>query len=173
MKSSLIPLLLGLAIAGSANATDVAVTLSNVHLCCQSCVKGAVSAGSQVPGVTVTASQDDETLSLTGPDKATVQKAVDALVAGGFYGKSSDKTIKVKSVTGAKGKKVESLQVEGVHLCCDKCVKAVKAAVKAVPGVKDTTAVKGAKSFTVTGEFNDKEVFAALEKAGLHGQVAK
>jgi hypothetical protein len=42
-----------------------------------------------------------------------------------------------------------------------------------VSGVTGNTATKGAKSFTVNGDFNDKEVFAALQKAGLTGQVAK
>jgi hypothetical protein len=39
--------------------------------------------------------------------------------------------------------------------------------------VKEQTAKKGAKSFEVTGDFNDKEAFAALQKAGLTGKVAK
>jgi hypothetical protein len=49
----------------------------------------------------------------------------------------------------------------------------VDRAVKSVTGVKEHTATKGAKSFAVTGDFNDKEVFAALEKGGLTGRVAK
>jgi hypothetical protein len=39
-----------------------------------------------------------------------------------------------------------------------------------VPGVTGNTAAKGAKSFEVTGNFNDKDVFDALQKAGLTGQ---
>ena len=65
------------------------------------------------------------------------------------------------------------MKVEGVHLCCGKCVKAVDEALKSVPGVKSHTAVKNAKSFEVTGDFNDKDAFTALQKAGLTGQVAK
>jgi copper chaperone CopZ len=60
-----------------------------------------------------------------------------------------------------------------VHLCCGKCVTAVDEAVKSVPGVKAHTAVKNAKTFEVTGDFNDKEVFTALQKAGLTGHAAK
>jgi copper chaperone CopZ len=52
-------------------------------------------------------------------------------------------------------------------------VKDVDEAVKSVPGVKEQTATKGAKSFDVTGDFNDQEVFTALEKAGLAGHAAK
>ena len=59
---------------------------------------------------------------------------------------------------------MQSLKVEGVHLCCPKCVKAVNAALTDVPGVTTNNAAKNAKSFTVTGNFNDADVFAALEK---------
>jgi len=172
MKSTLIAVLLGLALAGSARATDVAVKLTGVHLCCRGCARGAETAA-KVSGVTVAVDADEETVSITGPDQASVQKSVDGLIAGGFYGKTDDKSVVLKVATGAKGAKVASLEVAGVHLCCDKCVKALKTAVGTVPGVKETVAVKGAKTFTVTGEFSDGEVFAALEKAGLSGKVAK
>jgi hypothetical protein len=49
----------------------------------------------------------------------------------------------------------------------------VDEALKSVSGVKSHTAVKGAKSFDVSGDFNDKEVFSALQKAGLAGKAAK
>jgi hypothetical protein len=39
--------------------------------------------------------------------------------------------------------------------------------------VTTNTAAKDAKSFTGTGDFNDKEVFAALQKAGLTGKPGK
>jgi copper chaperone CopZ len=157
----------------SALAADTSVKVSEVHLCCQNCVKGVQTAVSKVEGVTATADRDAGTVTLTGPDKAKVQKAADALVAAGYFGKSSDPSIKISDATGAKGKKVQSMKVEGVHLCCGKCVTAVDDALKTVPGVKSHTAVKNAKSFDVTGDFNDKEVFSALQKAGLTGQAGK
>jgi len=160
-----------LALALSAQAADVFVKLTDVHLCCQSCVKGVQKAVGQVPGVTAAADMDEGTVSLTGPDTATVQKAVDALTAAGYFGKSSDPAIKVNADTGASDRKVQSLQVEGVHLCCGKCAKAVNEALAQVPGVTTNTATKGVKSFTVTGDFNEQEVFAALQKAGLTGKV--
>ena len=40
-----------------------------------------------------------------------------------------------------------------------------------VSGVTGDTAAKGAESFTVTGDFNDADVFAALQKAGLTGKA--
>ena len=153
----------------SASASDAKIT--DVHLCCKGCVEGAEKAVSSVPGAKAAVDQDSGTVTLTGSDAATVQKAADALVAAGYFGKSSD--VKLDATTGAKGAKVQSLKIQGVHLCCGKCVKAVDKAVKSVPGVKEQTAAKGVKSFDVTGDFNDQEVFAALQKEGLTGKAAK
>jgi copper chaperone CopZ len=136
-------------------------------------VTGAEKAVAGVKGVTASVDQDAETVSLTGPDSATVQKAADALVAAGYFGKSGDAGVKLAADTGAKGKKVQTLKLEGVHLCCGKCVSAVDKAVKSVSGVKEHTAKKDAKTFEVTGDFNDQEVVDALHKAGLTGKVAK
>jgi mercuric ion binding protein len=173
MKNLFASMILGLALAFSARAADVSVKLTDVHLCCSSCVKGVQKAVGQVPGVIAAADQEEGTVSLTGPDTATVQKAVDALVGAGYFGKSSDAGIKVNANTGARNQKVQSLQVEGVHLCCGKCVKSVNAALGSVAGVTTNTAAKDARSFTVTGDFNDQEVFAALQKAGLTGKAGK
>jgi len=125
-----------------------------------------------VKGVTASVDKDAETVTLTGSDKAEVQKAADALVAAGYFGKSSNDEIKLAANSGAKGTKVQTLKLEGVHLCCGKCVSAVDKAVKSVAGVKEHTAKKNAESFEVTGDFNDKEVISALQKAGLTGKVA-
>lgn len=170
MKRIYTSMVLALVLAGSAGAADVSVTITDVHLCCQSCVKGAAKAVADIPNLTAKADQDAETVTLTGPDTATVQKGADALVAAGFFGKSSDPAIKLNAETGAKNQKTQAIKIEGVHLCCGKCVKAVGEALATVPGVTGNTAAKGAKSFEVTGDFNDKDVFDALQKAGLTGQ---
>ena len=73
--------------------------------------------------------------------------------------------------TGAKDEKVSSLTINDVHLCCPKCVKAVNAALADVKGVASNNAEKGAKSFEIKGDFNAKDVVAALQKAGLTGKV--
>lgn len=154
-------------------AADTSAKIGNVHLCCKSCVTGVEKAVGEVSGATVAVDKDARTAVLTGPDAATVQKAADALVAAGYYGTTDDSKVKLHVKTGATGKKVSSLQVSGVHLCCGKCVTAVDEALKSVPGVKGHTAVKGAKTFEVTGDFSDKDVFAALQKAGLSGTAGK
>ena len=165
--------IISIAFLASVAVADSSAKITGVHLCCKSCVTGVEKAIETVPGAKAAVDQDEGTVTLSGADSATVQKAADALVAAGYFGKSSDSKIKLDAGSGAKGEKVQSLKIEGVHLCCGKCVKAVDHAVKSVPGVKDQTATKGAKSFEVTGDFNDQDVFTALQKEGLSGKAAK
>ena len=163
-----------LALAGLATASaESAAKITEVHLCCKSCVTGVEKAIGEVPDARAVVDQDAGTVTLSAPNAAAVQKAVDALLAAGYFGKCNDASVKLDSRTGAKGQKVQSLKIEGVHLCCGKCVKAVDRAVKSVAGVKEQTAVRGAKTFEVTGDFNDEEIFTALRKEGLAGKVAK
>jgi len=173
MKTTVTSVLTLFAFVVTAAAADVSTKLSDVHICCKGCVDGAQKAVSKVQGVSAVADEDSESVTVTGPDSAAVQKGVDALVAAGYYGQSSDPNIKVAADTGAKGEKVHDLKVEGVHLCCGKCVSSVNKAVQSVPGATGHTAKKGAKTFDVTGDFNDKDLFAALQKQGLTGKVAK
>ena len=102
MKNIFISLVATSALVLSAHAAEVSTKLTGVHLCCPSCVKGVTKAVDGIQGVTATASQDDSTVTLTGPDAATVQKAANALVAAGYFGKSSDPSIKLNADTGAK-----------------------------------------------------------------------
>jgi mercuric ion binding protein len=173
MKSLMLSLVAVLALAPLTRAADVTVTISKVHLCCDKCVTGANKAVAKVDGVTAVADKTAHTIVLTAADTATLQKAVDALVKAGFYGKSSDESVKVNSETGAKGDKVQTLKVQGVHVCCPSCVKAVNKALEDVSGVTGNTAAKGAESFNVTGDFKDSDVFDALQKAGLTGKVGE
>jgi copper chaperone CopZ len=172
MKSSIPALIVTAALALVARA-ETSVKLSNVHLCCKSCVTGVEKAVAKAKGVTATCDKDGGTVTLSGADKAAVQGAVDALVEAGYYGKSDDSSIAPKDTTGAKDGKVASLTVTNVHLCCDKCVKAVAKALGSVKGVTGNTAEKKATSFQVTGDFNPKEVFAALQSEGLTGKAGK
>lgn len=173
MKNILICLATVLALPLSLRAAEVTTKISQVHLCCKSCVTGVENAVANVPDAKVEADQNDGSVTISGPDSATVQKAADALTRAGYFGKSSNPAINMDAKSGAKGAQVQSLRVEGVHLCCGKCVKAVDHALKSVPGVKENTAAKGVKSFEVTGDFNDQEVFTALQKEGLTGHAGK
>src|SRR6185369_12552444 len=161
------------ALACSVQAANTTVKLTNVHLCFGSCVKGVDKAISTVTGAAAQCDKDAGTVTVTAPDSATAQKAVNAIVAAGYFGASSDPAIKVKSKSGAEKGKLHSLTVSGVHLCCGKCVTSVNDALSKVAGVKGNTAAKGVESFEVTGDFKAKDVFAALNKAGLSGKAGK
>ena len=171
MKTTLVSIAMALALAATARASDTTVKISDVHICCKGCVKGAQAAVSKVDGAKADVSEDDETVTITAPDSATAQKAADALVAAGYFGTSSDAAIKLSADSGAKNQKVQKMTVTGLHLCCGKCVSAVHKTVMKVPGVTGDTAVKNATSFDVTGDFNDKDVMDALQKEGLTGKV--
>ena len=174
MKTNLFSLTAALvwAFASSASA-EVTTKLSGVHLCCQSCVKGVAASAGKVAGAKVACDKDAGTVAITADDKATVQKAVDALVTAGYFGTSSNPDVKVATSHSAPAGKVSTLKVTGVHLCCGKCVTAVSNALKSVKGVTGNNAEKGSETFTVSGDFNAAEVFTALEKAGLTGQAGK
>jgi copper chaperone CopZ len=171
MKKALSTLLGISAMIAAAHAADVTTTISSAHMCCAKCVNLSQKTVAAIPNVTAVSSQADSTIVLTGPDSASVQKATDALIAAGFFGKSSNPDIKITAPTGAKSAKVQTLDVTNVHLCCPKCVTAVNKACTAVPGVTATTAAVSAKTFTITGDFTDSDIFAALQKAGLTGKV--
>jgi copper chaperone CopZ len=170
MIKQLLTLAVTAALATFAQA-ETTVKISNVHLCCNSCVKGVEKAVAGAKGVTAACDKDGGTVTLTGADKAAVQGAVNALVAAGYYGKSDSSDISLKDTSGAKDGKVSSLKVNDVHLCCDKCVTAVTKALGKVKGVTGNTAEKKATSFEVKGDFSAKEVFAALQAAGLTGKA--
>lgn len=161
-----------IALGFTVNAADTTVKLSHVHLCCNGCVKGAEKALASVNGVKAQIDKDAGIVAITAPDHDAAQKAADALVAAGYFGKSDDASIKLKSKSGAKKGEVQSLKVTGVHLCCGKCVTAVNDALAKVEGVKGNTAAKGVDSFEVTGNFKAKKVFTQLNKAGLSGKAA-
>lgn len=171
MNKSILTLVVTAALAAFAHA-ECSVKLTGVHLCCKSCVKGVEKAVGTVSGANSTSDADGGTVTITASDDATAQKAVDALVAAGYFGKSENPAIKVAAETGAKDAKVSTLTVNDVHLCCGKCVKAVNTALGEVKGVASNNAEKGAKTFEIKGDFNPKDVAASLQKAGLTGKVA-
>ena len=161
------------ATATAAVSAQSSVKLSGLHLCCKSCVTGVEKAVATVKGVTVECDKDAGTATLSAADKAVNQKAVDAIVAAGYFGKSGDSEISFKDTSGATEGKVSSLTVSGVHLCCGKCVTTVNKAIEKVKGVTGNTAEKNAKSFEVKGDFSPKELFGALQSAGLTGKAGK
>lgn len=151
---------------------ETKVELKGVHLCCPACTKavGTILKGAGVKGM---CDAKAKTVTITAPDDATAQKALDALAAGGFHGDTGSKTLTIKEDSGAAKGKVKSLTLTGAHNCCGACCKAIKATVKKVDGVKGDTAKPKADTFEVTGDFDAAELVKALNDAGFHVKVKK
>ena len=154
-------LALGALTTTSASAAEA--TLTGVHDCCNSCKKGIDAA---VTGAGAKAKIDKGTITVTAADEADVNKAVAALMAAGYFGEGAPAAAAAPSDAKAK-----SVTVEGVHLCCGKCVDAFNKAVKTAPGVTKTDAAKNAKTVVVEGDASPKDVLDALHKAGLNASV--
>ena len=63
MKNIFASTVIAVALAASTRAAEVKLT--DVHLCCQSCVKGVQTATSKVQGLTATSDMDEGTVSFT------------------------------------------------------------------------------------------------------------
>jgi hypothetical protein len=138
------------------------VVLTGVHNCCKKCDTGIVEAVAKVEGAA--AKTDKGKVTITAKDEATAKLAAESLVKNGYYG--------VGAVAPAVvDRKVKSITVNSLHLCCGKCVTAAEEAVLSVAGVTGHTATKGATSFKVDGDFSTQELSNALHKAGLHGDL--
>lgn len=165
MKNTLLASLLFL--SASLAQAETTVTMEGVHNCCKGCTNGIVKAAAGLKDTTVTA--DGETVTIVAKTKSNAKKAVEAIMDAGYYGKLSDESIAAASRTSEK--KLTDVTVSGAHLCCQKCVNAMTAAVKEVPGVTSYTIENKAKTFTVQGQFTESDLLASMNKAGFHGTV--
>ncbi|MEQ8787605.1 MAG: hypothetical protein RIC55_14980 [Pirellulaceae bacterium] len=157
--------LLLLLTAGTAMA-ETKVTVSNVHLCCGACVVGVKKALADVDGVSHTSDMKAGTVAITASSDEAAQKAIDALQAAGFYGKSDSDKAKFAEVKAPKGN-VKRLELTGVHNCCGACNKAIQAALGSVDGVEANTAKAKESSFVVEGDFSAAAVVNALLAKGF------
>ncbi|MCA1964612.1 MAG: heavy-metal-associated domain-containing protein [Prosthecobacter sp.] len=165
MKNRILALTLLLA---SPALAEVTVTLEGVHNCCKSCTNGITKAITSVNDVS--ASAEGQTVTITAKTKASAKKAVEALLAAGYYGKGAEPE-KSSTSSSATSKKRNEVTVTGAHLCCQKCANAMADAVKSVPGVTEHTVASKANTFTVKGEFTEADLIAAMNKVGFHGSV--
>jgi periplasmic mercuric ion binding protein len=155
--------------AATASAEEK-VTLSDMHVCCPSCVKAIQTAAATVPGLKCTASQDDYTATLSADNLDTLQKGVDALVKAGFCGTPDNKNIKIADVKAPEGK-VTKLEIAHVHNCCGKCTAALKDALSDVKGITSNTLEPKKTSFVLEGDFAAGDVVKALVKAGFYPEL--
>jgi len=170
MKNTL-AILSSLLLVTSLASAETTVTLSGVHNCCKGCTNGIVKAASALKDVTVTA--EGKIVTITAKSKSNAKKAVEAIMAAGYYGTSDAEEKATASTSSAPAKKLTEATVSDIHLCCGKCATAMTDALKAVPGITENTVASKATSFTVKGEFTEAELVAAMNKAGFHGTVGK
>ena len=165
MKKLLLPILVIAGLTGSVLA-DASLTLNGVHNCCGGCKNGITKAIESVKGAT--AAVEGETVTITAKNTPTAKKALEALMDAGYFGKGEDAEA---PKTAASTRVLKGATVEGAHLCCGKCVKAVEQAVAKVKGVTGAQIESKASEFTVEGEFSEGDLIAALNEAGFHGKV--
>jgi copper chaperone CopZ len=152
---------------------EVKLEVNGVHLCCFACVNSVNGIIKKVDGASVVCDQKAKKVTITAPDKATLQKALEALAAGGFHGETGDKDLAIKEDSGVTAGKVQSLKVVGVHNCCATCTRDIKSVLKKVDGVTEDTVASRKSSFEVKGNFDAKQVIKALNDAGYHAKVEK
>src|SRR6185437_10820372 len=104
-----------------ATRTETTVELTGVHLCCQGCVDAANAALRSVDGVGSRCDMKNRPVTLTAGDDSAARKALDALAAAGFYGRSDNPNLAMKPVGDVPKRKVKSVKVSGIHNCCGLC----------------------------------------------------
>lgn len=169
-RTTLTAALASLFLAAAAPA-DTTVEIGDVHLCCGACVKGVASAVEKVPGAKAACDQDTGKVTLTAPDAATAQKAVDAIAHAGYHGKLEGTDAKFPETKGVPAGQVKSLKLGSIHNCCGSCNRAVVEAVESVDGVKANTAKPKQATFEVTGNFDAAKLIQALNAAGFHPTI--
>jgi copper chaperone CopZ len=165
-------MVLALALTGAARA-ETKVELKGVHLCCPMCISTVNGILKKLDGVKGECDQAGKTVTITAPDNATAQKAIDNLAAAGFHGTTNSKDVTVKDDSGAEKGKVKSVTVTGVHNCCRQCTQALQATLKKVDGVTENTVKAKETTFEVMGDFDVQALVKALNDAGFHVKVKK
>jgi copper chaperone CopZ len=151
---------------------ETKVTISGTHLCCGQCVTAVNTTLKEIKGVTHKANQQAKTIELTAENDEAAQKAVNALAAAGFCGKTDSDKVKYADIAASQDA-VERLEVEGVHNCCGQCTTAIKKAVTGVSGVTGTGVKAKETSFVVEGKFKPADLVKALVDAGFYVKVKK
>lgn len=150
---------------------EIKVELAGVHLCCRGCTNAADAALMSVEGVHSRCDMENGTVTFTAHDDSAARKALAALAAAGFYGRSSNRDLAMKAVGTLPTGKVKSVQVSGIHNCCEPCCAAIKEAINAVEGVTGNTAKPSATTFFVVGDFEAASLERSLNAAGFSARV--
>jgi periplasmic mercuric ion binding protein len=145
------------------------VTLSDVHICCVTCQEAIEHAVLGVKGANVSVDRDTNRVAISASDDSVVQAALEAVANAGFYGKSDNGTIAIK--TSAVDGISSSAEFIGFHNCCGGCSASLEDTVKSIAGVQTVTVSN--RSCLVKGDFNVASVLKAINNAGFSVSVKK
>ena len=153
------------------------VTIRSVHLCCGGCVDGAKNALDGIEGVSdVKADVNSKSIVFSAKSEKAATKGIDALAAGGFFGKAAfgKKDLAFPDAGAKKGEKRDTLTFTGVHLCCGACKKAVHEALTKLDGMTSMEIDAASESVKLNGAgMVALDAVELLQKAGFYGKLAK
>jgi periplasmic mercuric ion binding protein len=158
--------------AAQARADEKAV-IAGPHICCGNCVKAVGAILAKVDGISaVKCSAKEKTVTFMAKDNAATQKALEAMVAGGFAGTAKFGDATLTQATSKLEGKANEVVVKGVHACCGQCHKAIKGL---FPDAKVTFAGTGPqRDVTIVGtDLSLAAVQQALNDKGFSGKVEK
>jgi periplasmic mercuric ion binding protein len=156
-----------------AQAGEVAV--SNVHLCCGSCISAVDEALTDVEGVSdAAADQNTKMIRFKAKDDKAAQAGIAALAKHGFFGqaKHDGKKLDFPPSGVKKGAKSNQIVFHGVHLCCGACVTGAK---KSLDGVANLSAIEvdraGGKITLKGGGIDVQKAVDALNAGGFYASL--
>ena len=159
--------------AGSIFAGEV--TVSNVHLCCGSCIAAVDEALTDVAGVSdVGADQNSKTIRFAAADDKAAAAGIEALARHGFFGKAKhgDKKLDFPANGAKKGDKANTIVLNGVHLCCGACGTGAKKSLDNVAGLSAIEVDRAAGKITLKGAGIDTvKALDALNAGGFYATV--
>lgn len=151
------------------------VNVSNVHICCGSCVSAVDEALGEVEGVSdVGADQNTKTIRFKAKDDKAAEAGIKALADHGFFGKAKhgDKKLDFPPSGVKKGEKANTLVLHGVHLCCGACVTGAKKSLENVAGVNAIEIDRKTGRITLKGGGIDTtKAVDALNAGGFYASV--
>lgn len=164
-------------VCGLATGTLVAgeVTVSNVHLCCGSCVSAVDEALSDVKGVSdVGSDQNTKLIRFTAKDDKAAQAGIAALAKHGFFGsaKHAGKKLEFPPTGVKKGDKANQIVLHNVHLCCGACVTGAKKSLESVAGLSAIEVDRAGGKITLRGGGIDTaKALDALNAGGFYASL--
>ena len=108
-------------VLGAAALAETKVEVKKVHLCCGACVKGVATALEGHGRGDRRCDREKGTVTITAPDEATAQKALDALAEAGYHGDVDAKGLTIKAETNVPKGTVKTLSLNNTHNCCKSC----------------------------------------------------